>query len=200
MNATPISSPQRNTPPVPAAGWTFGPFHLPAGLDILYRGERGERGARTDRIVPLEPRAVQVLRHLVSHGGRVVGKEELLDHVWPNLFVTEGVLKKAVSQIRRALGEGREGPEYVATHHRRGYRFVAPVTRAIHKATEPTAAVRSHELDDAILELFGIASPEAAPSRLTPDEAAAWIRQAMQAFGRCLTLLARDPRVLPLEA
>lgn len=193
----PSPSPQRTasfSAPSAALGWTFGPFHLSADLDILYRADR------IDRIVALEPRAVQVLRHLVKNSGRVVGKEELLDHVWPNLFVTEGVLKKAVSQIRRALGESPEGKDYVATHHRRGYRFVGPVARTSPKPADFPAAPRSHELDTAILELFGIAAPEAAPSRLTSDEAAAWIRQAMQAFGRCLTLLARDPRLLPLDS
>lgn len=177
----------------PTHGWTFGPFHLPADLEILYRTDR------IDRIVPLEPRAVQVLRHLVRNAGRVVGKEELLDHVWPNLFVTEGVLKKAVSQIRRALGEGPDGKDYIATHHRRGYRFVAPVAGTSSRAAEPPTS-RPRELDDAILDLFGIAAPEVAPSRLTPDEAAEWIRQAMQVFGRCLTLLARDGRVGAVEA
>ncbi len=107
----------------------FGPFRVLTGLDLLYRGEA---------IVPLEPRAVCVLRYLVRHAGRVIGKGELLDAVWPDTFVTEGVLKKAVSQIRRALGDPPQQSRFIETWHRRGYRFIAAVEHD---------AVRRDELD-----------------------------------------------------
>lgn len=91
----------------------FDPFYLPLDVELLYRG--GE-------VVPLEPRAVRVLRYLAEHQGRVIPKEELLEQVWPDVFTTDGVLKKAVSQVRRAhAGNAR----YVETYHARGYRFVA---------------------------------------------------------------------------
>src|SRR5690349_1789978 len=100
------------------AAFRFGEFQVLAGVDLLYR---------VDEVVPLEPRAVQVLRHLVRQAGRVVSKEELLDQVWPDTFVTDGVLKKAVSQIRRALDDPPQSSRFIETYHRRGYRFVAPV-------------------------------------------------------------------------
>ncbi|HYU31241.1 MAG TPA: transcriptional regulator [Thermoanaerobaculia bacterium] len=115
----------------------FGPFRIPTGLDLLYRGSA---------VVPLEPRAVCVLRHLVRHAGRVVGKGELLDAVWPDTYVTEGVLKKAVSQIRRALGDPPQQSRFIETWHRRGYRFIAPVEHGAGVATSP-AQVRRDELD-----------------------------------------------------
>jgi DNA-binding winged helix-turn-helix (wHTH) protein/tetratricopeptide (TPR) repeat protein len=99
----------------------FDVFHLTSDVDLLYRG--GE-------VVSLEPRAVCVLRYLVEHHDRVLSKEELLEAVWLDVFTTDGVLKKAVSQIRRALGDDPEKSRYIATYHGRGYRFVAPVTRA----------------------------------------------------------------------
>jgi len=99
------------------SAWRFAEFRIPASLDLLYRGAE---------VAALEPLAVRVLRHLVRHSGRVVGKRELLDEVWPGTYVTEGVLKKAVSQIRRALDDPPGRSRFVETFHRRGYCFVAP--------------------------------------------------------------------------
>ncbi|MEO8378372.1 MAG: AAA family ATPase [Acidobacteriota bacterium] len=99
----------------------FGSFHLAAGVDLLYRD---------DQVVPLEPRAVRVLRYLAEHSDRVLSKEELLEEVWSDVFTTDGVLKKAVSQIRRALGDDAEQSRFIATYHSRGYRFIAPVGHA----------------------------------------------------------------------
>ncbi|HEX6084344.1 MAG TPA: AAA family ATPase [Thermoanaerobaculia bacterium] len=103
----------------------FGPFHLAPAVDLLYRG--GE-------VVPLEPRAVRVLRYVVEHNDRVLSKEELLEEVWSDVFTTDGVLKKAVSQIRRTLGDDADQSRFIATYHGRGYRFVAPVTRVTNVA------------------------------------------------------------------
>jgi DNA-binding winged helix-turn-helix (wHTH) protein/tetratricopeptide (TPR) repeat protein len=94
----------------------FHPFHLRSDVDILFRGEE---------IIPLEPQAVRVLRYLVEHHDRIIPKRELHDAVWQGVFTTEDVLKKAVSQARRALGD--ETRLYIKTFHTRGYRFVAPV-------------------------------------------------------------------------
>jgi len=96
----------------------FAGFQLPPDVDLLYRG---------DDVVPLEPRAVQVLRALAEGRGRVISKRELLDGVWRDVFTTEGVLKKAVAQVRRALGDDAHAPRFIETFHKRGYRFVAPV-------------------------------------------------------------------------
>jgi DNA-binding winged helix-turn-helix (wHTH) protein len=98
----------------------FGAFHLAQGVELLYRGED---------VVSLEPRAVRVLRYLVEHNDRVLSKEELLEEVWADVFTTDGVLKKAVSQIRRTIGDDVEQSRFIATYHGRGYRFIAPVTR-----------------------------------------------------------------------
>jgi DNA-binding winged helix-turn-helix (wHTH) protein len=95
----------------------FGPFRIPAGVDVLFRD---------DEVVPLEPLPVRVLRYLA---GRVVTKQELLDRIWPDAFTTEGVLKKTVSQVRRAVLDDPAAPRYLWTHHRCGYRFIAPVLR-----------------------------------------------------------------------
>ncbi|MEP7337412.1 MAG: tetratricopeptide repeat protein [Acidobacteriota bacterium] len=98
----------------------FSPFHIPANVDLLYREEK---------MVALERRAVQVLRYLVEHHDRVVSKDELLEAVWPDTFISDGVLKRAVSQARRALGDVADKAKFIETYHGRGYRFVAKVER-----------------------------------------------------------------------
>src|SRR5258708_6908342 len=100
----------------------FSPFHIPANVDLLYREEK---------MVALERRAVQVLRYLVEHHDRVVTKDELLEAVWPDTFISDGVLKRAVSQARRALGDVADKAKFIETYHGRGYRFVATVERQV---------------------------------------------------------------------
>jgi hypothetical protein len=58
----------------------------------------------------------------------VVTKAALLEAVWSDAVVTEGVLKTCLGQIRQALGARAKTPRYIATVHRQGYRFIAPVT------------------------------------------------------------------------
>lgn len=104
---------------MPNETYHFSPFSLSPEVGLLFRD-----GAP----VSLEPRAVKVLAYLVRSRDRVVPKEELLDKVWSDVFTTDAVLKQAVSQIRRALGDAAERPRYIQTFHARGYQFIAPVS------------------------------------------------------------------------
>jgi Tol biopolymer transport system component/DNA-binding winged helix-turn-helix (wHTH) protein len=83
---------------------------------------------RADQPVPLEPKALDVLCHLVANRERLVTKDELLDAVWKDTFVTPNVLTRAVAQLRKSLGDDVEHPLLIETVARRGYRFIAPVT------------------------------------------------------------------------
>ena len=78
----------------------------------------------------LRPKAFAVLDYLLGHPGRLVTKEELLNAVWPGTFVGEAVLKVAIRQVREALGDDPQSPRFIETAHRRGYRFIGPVTES----------------------------------------------------------------------
>lgn len=78
--------------------------------------------------VPLEPQVFDVLAHLVRHRDRVVSKEELLDEVWGDRFVSESALTSRIKHVRQALGDDGRVQRYVKTVHGRGYRFAAEVT------------------------------------------------------------------------
>jgi Tol biopolymer transport system component/DNA-binding winged helix-turn-helix (wHTH) protein len=83
--------------------------------------------ARAGEVIPLEPKAFDVLRLLIEHRDRLVTKEELLDTVWRDTFVTPNVLTRAVAQLRKALGDDARESRYIQTLTTRGYRFVRPV-------------------------------------------------------------------------
>jgi len=75
--------------------------------------------------VALAPKPFAVLCALARNPGRLVTKNALLDLVWGHRFVTESVLKTAVSEVRAALGDDPRQPRYIETVSRRGYRFIA---------------------------------------------------------------------------
>jgi predicted ATPase/DNA-binding winged helix-turn-helix (wHTH) protein len=74
------------------------------------------------------PKALAVLWLLASQAGQVVTKAALLDTVWAETVVSDGTLTTCLGLLRRALGEDAQRPRYIATVHRLGYRFIAPVT------------------------------------------------------------------------
>ena len=121
----------------------FGPFRLDA------RNARLTEGARE---LELPPKAFAVLCHLAARPGELVTKDELLDAVWGRRFVSESVLKTAVSTIRTVLGDDSRAPRYVETVSRRGYRFVAtPVESAPVASSLPLAPVEPPAAEEAAL-------------------------------------------------
>ncbi len=80
--------------------------------------------------VRIEPRALDVLAHLVQHRERVVSKDELLDEVWGDRFVSEAAITTALRTARQAIGDTGRDQRLIRTVHGRGYQFVAPVTTA----------------------------------------------------------------------
>jgi predicted ATPase/DNA-binding winged helix-turn-helix (wHTH) protein len=99
--------------------WHFGPFRLDLANTCLWRAEQP---------VPLRPKTFDLLVYLVTHAGQLLTKEALLDAIWPETAVGDGVLKTSMGELRKALGETAKAPQWITTVHGRGYRFVAPVT------------------------------------------------------------------------
>lgn len=73
--------------------------------------------------VALPAKAFDMLVVLIENGGRLVGKDDLFGRVWPDQIVEESNLTVQVSAIRKALGERKENPHYIATVPGHGYRF-----------------------------------------------------------------------------
>jgi DNA-binding winged helix-turn-helix (wHTH) protein len=105
---------------LPSPQWRFDLFRLDPDDARLWRGNQS---------IPLTLKAVGVLHYLVSHAGQLVTKEALLDALWPNTAVSDAALRVVISELRKALGDTAQAPQFIVTVHRLGYRFLAPVTR-----------------------------------------------------------------------
>jgi len=68
--------------------------------------------------IRLNPKAFDVLRVLIERPGQLVSKEQLLDAVWPDTHVADGVLKVCMAEIRKALGDSATAPRFIETVHR----------------------------------------------------------------------------------
>jgi len=80
------------------------------------------------KAVTLAPKPFGVLCALARRPGSLLTKHALLNEVWGHQFVTDSVLKTAVSEVRSALDDNPRHPRFIQTVSRRGYRFIAPPT------------------------------------------------------------------------
>src|SRR3979411_2543063 len=106
---------------------SFKAFRLDTMNHLLWRD--GDR-------VPLPPKAFDVLAYLVEHAGRVVTQDEILEALWAETYVNPELLRKYILEIRKALGDRPDKPEFIETLPKRGYRLVASVTDE--SVAEPT--------------------------------------------------------------
>jgi len=130
----------------------FGPFQLDPEKRLLLRDQQ---------LIPLSPKAFDLLFALVSRSGQVVMKDDLMKLLWPNTFVEESNLGQHVFQLRKALGERPQDHSYIVTIPGRGYRFV-PAVRALPIATEEIV-VQSHSRSRMVIE------EETLPARPSPQ-------------------------------
>jgi predicted ATPase/DNA-binding winged helix-turn-helix (wHTH) protein len=115
----------------PQTNLQFGPFELSSKERLLRRG--GE-------VLPLGSRALDILIYLAGRPGEVISKQELIDHVWPDVTVEDGSIRVHVAAIRKALGDGQIGNRYIANIKGRGYSFVGNV--ASHAGGAESGSVR----------------------------------------------------------
>lgn len=96
--------------------------------------------------IHVEPQVLGVLHHLILHRDRVVSKEELLDSVWGNRFVSESALTSRVKAARQAIGDDGQAQRFIKTMHGRGYRFVADVQTISAGTRRPLVPLRSRPI------------------------------------------------------
>ena len=90
---------------------------------------------RDDETIHLEPKVMQVLLTLAKEPGEVVTRERVRNAVWPDVFVGEDVLVRAISELRRAFTDDPRSPHTIQTVPKVGYRLIAPVTSQKREAT-----------------------------------------------------------------
>ena len=99
---------------------------------------RLQRLLRDSQIVPLKPKAYDLLCKLLAEPDRVLSKDELLDYLWPRQAVGEANLTQTIYELRQALGETARDASWIETVPRRGYRFKGTVAALTDSA--PTVA------------------------------------------------------------
>jgi len=128
--------PKPVAPPHGRSCFTFGPFRLdPVNRLLLHDGVAQ----------PLTAKVFDLLLYFVENGGRLLTKDEILSHVWPDAFVEEGNLARHVSMLRKVLLEGPKDHTYVVTVPGRGYRFVAHVSHVTDHDFRNPATLRAVE-------------------------------------------------------
>jgi DNA-binding winged helix-turn-helix (wHTH) protein len=144
----------------------FGPFSLDGPDDGLWcDSERCK----------LTAKAEAVLRYLVAHPGRLVRRGDLLAAVWPDVYINEWVLTTCIREIRHVLGDVAKAPQYIATVHRQGYRFIAPVAVVATSSgfeappSAPPAAVLEEEHKLVTLLCGALAEAPALAAQLGPE-------------------------------
>jgi pimeloyl-ACP methyl ester carboxylesterase/DNA-binding winged helix-turn-helix (wHTH) protein len=137
----PVPHAQSRHPAQPST-FAFGDFRLDQGNATL---------SREGSAVSLTPKAFSVLEYLVEQAGRLVTKDEFMDRIWSGVFVGDAALKVCVREIRRALGDDPQHPRYIETAHRRGYRFIAPVSIVTSVRSTPRVADAFEPGGDAVL-------------------------------------------------
>lgn len=119
-------------------GFAFGPFQL---------DRRAKQLARDGQPVPLPGRQFELLLALVHQAGTCIPKEELIQAAWQDVTVTDSSLFQAISRLRATL-DPDDPNRYISRTSRRGYCFVAPVTRV--DVARPT------------VDVFGLLAPDRA--------------------------------------
>ncbi len=99
----------------------FDPFSLDLVNECLWQGSKA---------IKLRPKAFAVLNYLLARPGQLVTKEELLNSIWPETFVSDAVLKVMIRQLREALDDDPKSPRFIETAHRRGYRFIGQIAES----------------------------------------------------------------------
>jgi len=120
---------------------------------------------RGGRPRPIEPQVFDVLAVLIRERRRVVPKDELLDTIWGDRFVSESALTSRVKAARQAIGDDGHAQRVIRTVHGRGYQFIAPVTE-MSSVTTIEPAIHHHRTS-------GSVPPKTAPGSPTRPSAAA---------------------------
>lgn len=120
-----------------AGGWIVEPE-----LNCLRKGDLEQR---------VEPKVMKVLLTLAAHPNHVVAKETLIATVWPDTFVSDDVLTRCISILRRITGDDPHAPHFIQTVPKAGYRLVAPVSELapVAAVTLPAALRASGEMAEA---------------------------------------------------
>src|SRR5258705_5009240 len=132
--------------------YQFGPFVADCRKRLLWR---------ENVVIPLTPKAFEILATLIETRGRVIEKDELVTRVWGHVAVEDATLARHISTLRRTLDERPEQHIYIVTVPGRGYEVVAGIT----ELDDVPGVAPTHTAPDREAGL-----PEVAPQPAWPDD------------------------------
>jgi DNA-binding winged helix-turn-helix (wHTH) protein len=132
------------------SSFRFGDFTISGQRRVLLRGSHE---------LPLIPRYFDLLFFLIEHRHEAVHRQQIFDHVWRGVIVSDSALSQAIRTLRRTLGDDSREPRFIRTVSRHGYQFVfAPVveerasenvTREVETPRAPVAELIASRLQQA---------------------------------------------------
>ena len=151
--------------------------------------------------IKLRPKVYETLKYLVEHPGRLIGKQELMQAVWPDAFVTDDSLVQCTLELRRALGDRSQ--QVFKTVPRRGYLFTAEVTqRQTRPASFPTIDLQDlsegRDLSPAEIDRTKILRAETGSRHHLPKPRTSLVGREQQVAEATELLLRGDIRLLTL--
>lgn len=97
---------------------------------------------RDGALVPIEPKAFDIIALLARERDRVVSKQELIDAIWDGRFIADSSLSTAIKTARKAVGDDGQTQRFIKTVHGQGFRFVADVEELEPKPAQPASDPR----------------------------------------------------------
>src|SRR4051794_29153608 len=126
--------------------------------------------SRDGEPVPITPKAFSILLALLEHPGEVVEKAELIERVWPGVFVTEANLTQNIFSLRKCLGERANDNRYIVTIPGQGYSFAGELRRIERSATSEIQIVAvPQEAAPALTLTPAPVTPPPPPAEPTPE-------------------------------
>jgi DNA-binding winged helix-turn-helix (wHTH) protein len=105
---------------------------MPSTPCLFFRGFCLDRTTETlwegSQRLPVRPKAWALLQYLVENPHRLLPQAELLAAIWQREYVSDGLLRGAIRELRRLLHDEAATPRCIETVSGRGYRFIAEVT------------------------------------------------------------------------
>jgi DNA-binding winged helix-turn-helix (wHTH) protein len=86
------------------------------------------------RLLKIEPQVFNVLAYLIQHRDRTVTRQELLEQLWPEQYISDAVVSYCIMAARKAVGDSGRAQQIIKTVHGRGFRFVAPLQERVDQA------------------------------------------------------------------